>query len=56
MHVDTTEEKNVKRLNVELRIDLHCKVKEEAAKRNITMRKWIVRAINAALKLEQQYK
>lgn len=44
-----------KRLNIEVDELTHQAVKEIALKRNITIRKWIIRVIIEALKKEQQY-
>lgn len=44
-----------KRLFVEVDEELHKIVKIRAIERNITLSKWILRAIKQALKQEQQY-
>jgi len=44
-----------KRLIVEVDEEFHAKVKAKALERNITIRKWIVRAILQALKQEEKY-
>jgi hypothetical protein len=35
--------------------EFHAKIKAMAIKRNITIRKWVVRAILQALKIEEKY-
>jgi hypothetical protein len=42
-----------KRIIIEVNEDYHAKVKIRAIERNITMRKWVVRAIDLALKREE---
>jgi len=44
-----------KRLIVEVDEEFHAKIKTKAQSRNITIRKWIVRAILQALKQEEKY-
>ena len=44
-----------KRLVIEVNEEFHAKVKAQALKRNITIRKWVVRAILQALKVEEKY-
>lgn len=45
----------MKRLNVEIPEELHKQLKIRAAERCITIKKWIIRAINLAVKEEQKY-
>lgn len=44
-----------KRLVIEVNEDFHKRIKAIAALRNITIRKWVVRAILQALKNEEKY-
>lgn len=44
-----------KRIVLEVPEDLHTQVKVRAAKRNIPIRTWVIRAIVAAIKEEEKY-
>ena len=45
----------LKRLNIEIDEELHKEIKLRALERNITLRKYILRAIKQQIKYEQQY-
>jgi len=49
------EEKNLKKLILEVESDTHKEIKVRAAERNISMRLWVLRAIAEAIRKEQQY-
>lgn len=51
------EDKKVspKRLVIDINEEMHTKIKIHAAKRNISIRKWAIRAILKAIKDEEQY-
>lgn len=44
-----------KRLVIDLSTEEHVEIKTRAALRNITIKKWVMRAIMEALKKEKQY-
>jgi predicted HicB family RNase H-like nuclease len=44
-----------KRLNIQIDEELHKEIKRRALERNITLRKWVLRAIKQAIKYEEQY-
>jgi len=48
-------EKNLKRLSLDISDELHQEIKIRAAKRNITMKKYIVRSILDLIKKEKEY-
>lgn len=54
--VDENHSKTQKRFIFNLSKDLHAQIKSRAAYRNISMRKWIIRAIYDAIKKEDQYR
>lgn len=45
----------LKRLNLEINEELLKEIKIRALERNITLRKWVLRAILQQIKYEQQY-
>ena len=45
----------LKRLLVEVHPDLHLEIKRRAVERGLTLRKWLLRAIMAQIKKEEQY-
>lgn len=44
-----------KRLVLEIDEELHKEIKRRALERNITLRRWVLRAIKQQIKYEQQY-
>jgi predicted HicB family RNase H-like nuclease len=44
-----------KRLNLQIDEELLKEIKKRAINRNITLRKWVLRAIKQAIKYEEQY-
>ena len=48
-------EQKIKRLSVELSDDLHHKIKTFALRRNITIRKYVIRAIVHMIEREEKY-
>ncbi len=53
--MSTTRVLKKKRLIVEVNEEFHAKIKSKALARNITIRKWLIRAILQALKQEEKY-
>jgi len=49
------QNKVIKRLSIDLNLDLHCEVKKRASERNITMKKWIEIAVWERINYEKQY-
>lgn len=47
--------KPMTRLNLNIPIDLKCEIKKRSAMRNITMRKYIIKALLQYIKKEQMY-
>ena len=44
-----------KRLVLDIDEELHKEIKRRALERNITLRRWVLRAIKQQIKYEQQY-
>jgi hypothetical protein len=44
-----------KRILIDVTEDMHTKVKKHAVERNITMRIWVTRALQEALRREEQF-
>jgi len=55
IHIGDTMDDKLKRIVLEVDINLHSEAKQRAARRNISMKSWICRAIMAQIKREQQY-
>mgnify|MGYP001591354676 CR=1 FL=1 len=55
MEEELKSRKTPKRLLIDISEEEHFLIKEKALFRNITMRKWIMRAIKEQLKKEQAY-
>lgn len=49
------ENLKIKQLMIHIPVDLHAEIKSRAALRNITIKKWVLRAIMEQIKKEKQY-
>jgi predicted HicB family RNase H-like nuclease len=49
------KKKAIKKLIIDLDLDLHCEIKKRAAERNISMKKWIEIAVEERITYEKQY-
>ena len=49
------DRKHPKRLTIEIGDETHTRIKIEAAKRNITIQKWVLRVLERALSQEEKY-
>lgn len=49
-------EKNIKKLIIDLSIEQHSKIKIRAANRNVSIKTWVMRAIQMAIIEEDKYK
>lgn len=55
MEISETGRKSPKRLLINISEEQHAAIKNRAANRNITLRKWVTRAILEAIKKEQAF-
>lgn len=53
--MDQIEETKLKRLLLDVNLELHNEVKKRAAERGISLKVWLKRAIMAQIKKEEQY-
>lgn len=53
--MENSERKSPKRLVIDIDEEVHQQIKLRSAIRNITIRKWVSRALSEALKKEEQY-
>lgn len=49
------EKETVKRLNLEIPINLHCEIKARAALRNINMTEYVIKTLQEKVLKEKQY-
>lgn len=55
MEITPSGRKSPKRLLIDIPDQLHEEIKKRAATRNITMRKWVIRAVMRVIEEEKKY-